>query len=170
METGKDSEDQYCEYLKTIPLTEGNWLVQDVLGFNAARKEIIIASTEISPLQTNIFSLNVKNGKRTLIGMEDGTHQAKLSASGTYLIDYFTSNNVPREISILPTTGKKGTTLFTATDPLKENYNLPEITVGTIKAADGETDLYYRLIKPVNFDPNKNIRLLFTYTEVHMHK
>ena len=166
--TGKDSEDQYCEYLKTIPLTEGNWLVQDVLGFNAARKEIIIASTEISPLQTNIFSLNVKNGKRTLIGMEDGTHQAKSSASGTYLIDYFTSNNVPREISILPTTGKKGTTLFTATDPLKENYNLPEITVGTIKAADGETDLYYRLIKPVNFDPNKKYpAIIYVYGGPH---
>ena len=166
--TGKDSEDQYCEYLTTIPLTEGNWLVQDVLGFNAARKEIIIASTEISPLQTNIFSLNVKNGKRTLIGMEDGTHQAKLSASGTYLIDYFTSNNVPREISILPTTGKKGTTLFTATDPLKENYNLPEITVGTIKAADGETDLYYRLIKPVNFDPNKKYpAIIYVYGGPH---
>lgn len=166
--TGKDSEDQYCEYLKAIPLTEGNWLVQDVLGFNASRKEIIIASTEISPLQTNIFSLNVKNGKRTLIGMEDGTHQAKLSASGTYLINYFTSNNVPREISILPTTGKKGTTLFTATDPLKENYNLPEITVGTIKAADGETDLYYRLIKPVNFDPNKKYpAIIYVYGGPH---
>ena len=166
--TGKDSEDQYCEYLKTIPLTEGNWLVQDVLGFNTSRKEIIIASTEISPLQTNIFSLNVKNGKRTLIGMEDGTHQAKLSASGTYLIDYFTSNNVPREISILTTTGKKGTTLFTATDPLKENYNLPEITVGTIKAADGETDLYYRLIKPVNFDPNKKYpAIIYVYGGPH---
>lgn len=166
--TGKDSEDQYCEYLKAIPLTEGNWLVQDVLGFNASRKEIIIASTEISPLQTNIFSLSVKNGKRTLIGMEDGTHQAKLSASGTYLIDYFTSNNVPREISILPTTGKKGTTLFTATDPLKENYNLPEITVGTIKAADGETDLYYRLIKPVNFDPNKKYpAIIYVYGGPH---
>lgn len=166
--TGKDSEDQYCEYLKAIPLTEGNWLVQDVLGFNTSRKEIIIASTEISPLQTNIFSLNVKNGKRTLIGMEDGTHQAKLSASGTYLIDYFTSNNVPREISILPTTGKKGTTLFTATDPLKGNYNLPEITVGTIKAADGETDLYYRLIKPVNFDPNKKYpAIIYVYGGPH---
>lgn len=166
--TGKDSEDQYCEYLKAIPLTEGNWLVQDVLGFNTSRKEIIIASTEISPLQTNIFSLNVKNGKRTLIGMEDGTHQAKLSASGTYLIDYFTSNNVPREISILPTTGKKGTTLFTATDPLKENYNLPEITVGTIKAADGKTDLYYRLIKPVNFDPNKKYpAIIYVYGGPH---
>lgn len=166
--TGKDSEDQYCEYLKTTSLTEGDWLVQDILGFNTSRKEIIISSTEISPLQTNIFSLNVKNGKRTLIGMADGTHQAKLSASGTYLIDYFTSNNVPREISILPTTGKKGTTLFTATDPLKENYNLPEITIGTIKAADGETDLYYRLIKPVNFDPNKKYpAIIYVYGGPH---
>jgi len=167
-ETGKDSEDQYCEYLKTTPLTEGNWLVQDVLGFNASRKEIVIASTEVSPLQTNIFSLDVKNGKRTLIGIADGTHQAKLSASGTYLIDYLTSNSVPREISILPTTGKKGVTLFTATDPLKEGYNLPEITIGTIKAADGETDLYYRLIKPVNFDPNKKYpAIIYVYGGPH---
>ena len=166
--TGKDSEDQYCEYLKTTPLTEGNWLVQDVLGFNASRKEIVIASTEVSPLQTNIFSLDVKNGKRTLIGIADGTHQAKLSASGTYLIDYLTSNSVPREISILPTTGKKGVTLFTATDPLKEGYNLPEITIGTIKAADGETDLYYRLIKPVNFDPNKKYpAIIYVYGGPH---
>jgi dipeptidyl-peptidase-4 len=166
--TGKDNEDQYCEYLKTTPLTTGDWLVQDVLGFNTSRKEIIIASTEISPLQTNIFSLSVKNGKRTLIGIADGTHQAKLSASGTYLIDYFTSNDVPREISILPTTGKKGITLFTATDPLKEGYNLPEITIGTIKAADGETDLYYRLIKPVNFDPNKKYpAIIYVYGGPH---
>ena len=32
---------------------------------------------------------------------------------------------------------------------------MPEITVGTIKAADATTDLYYRLIKPVDFDTNK---------------
>lgn len=167
-QTGEDNEDQYCEYLKTTSLTEGDWLVQDILGFNTSRKEIIIASTEISPLQTNIFSLSVKNGKRTLIGVADGTHQAKLSASGTYLIDYFTSNDVPREISILPTTGKKGITLFTAIDPLKEKYNLPEITVGTIKAADGETDLYYRLIKPVNFDPNKKYpAIIYVYGGPH---
>ena len=43
---------------------------------------------------------------------------------------------------------------MTATNPM-EAYNMPEITVGTLKAADGKTDLYYRLIKPVNFDPNK---------------
>lgn len=149
-------------------LTQGDWLVQDILGFNTARKEMIIASTEISPLQTNIFSLNVKTGKRTLLGQRDGTHSARLSASGTYLIDNFTSFNVPREISILPTNGKTGINLLTATDPMKEQYNLPEITLGTIKAADGKTDLYYRLIKPVNFDPNKKYpAIIYVYGGPH---
>lgn len=149
-------------------LTQGDWLVQDILGFNTARKEMIIASTEISPLQTNIFTLNVKTGKRTLLGQQDGTHSARLSASGTYLIDNFTSFNVPREISILPTSGKTGINLLTATDPMKEQYNLPEITLGTIKAADGKTDLYYRLIKPVNFDPNKKYpAIIYVYGGPH---
>lgn len=149
-------------------LTQGDWLVQDILGFNTARKEMIIASTEISPLQTNIFSLNVKTGKRTLLGQQDGTHSARLSASGTYLIDNFTSFNVPREISIQPTNGKTGINLLTATDPMKEQYNLPEITLGTIKAADGKTDLYYRLIKPVNFDPNKKYpAIIYVYGGPH---
>lgn len=149
-------------------LTQGDWLVQDILGFNTARKEMIIASTKISPLQTNIFSLNVKTGKRTLLGQQDGTHSARLSASGTYLIDNFTSFNVPREISILPTNGKTGVNLLTATDPMKEQYNLPEITLGTIKAADGKTDLYYRLIKPVNFDPNKKYpAIIYVYGGPH---
>ncbi len=167
-ETGKDTDDTYCEYLQTTPLTQGDWLVQQILGFNTAKKEIIISSTEISPLQTNIFSLNIKNKKRSLIGNENGMHSALLSKDGTYLIDYFTSNEVPREINILPTNGNKGVNLLTATDPMKEQYNLPEISIGTLKAADGKTDLYYRLIKPVNFDPNKKYpAIIYVYGGPH---
>ena len=166
--TGKDEEATYCEYVQTTPLTQGDWLVQEILGFNKKMKTVIIGSTEISPLQTNIFSLNVKSGKRTLIGKQDGMHRAQLSENGEFLIDNFTSNDVPREISILPTDGKKGVMLFTATDPMKEQYNLPEISIGTIKAADGETDLYYRLIKPVNFDPNKKYpAIIYVYGGPH---
>ena len=167
-EKGEDGETTIREYLQVTPLTEGDWLVQEILGFNAAKKEIIIGSTEVSPLQTNIYTLNVKTGKRTLIGKQDGTHQASLSANGTYLIDKFTSFSVPREISILPTNGKKGVNLLTATDPMYEQYNMPEITIGTIKAADGVTDLYYRLIKPVDFDPNKKYpAIIYVYGGPH---
>ena len=165
---GKMAGFKYKEYIKTTALTQGDWLVQDIYGFNAAKKEIIIGSTEISPLQTNVFSLNVKNGKRVLIGEKDGMHNVQLSANGMYIIDNFSSNSVARVVSLLPTNGKKGTTLFTATDPLKEQYNLPEISLGTMKAADGTTDLYYRLVKPINFDPNKKYpAVIYVYGGPH---
>lgn len=159
---------KYKEYVEVKQLTKGEWLVQDILGFNEAKKEVIIASTEVSPLQTNIYSLNIKSGKRTLIGKEDGNHRAQLSAGGTYIIDNMTSFSVAGETSILPTNGKKGITIFTSSDPMPEKFNMPEITLGTIKAADGKTDLYYRLIKPVNFDPNKKYpAIIYVYGGPH---
>ena len=167
-EKGKDGETTVREYLETVPLTQGDWLVQEILGFNTSEKEIIISSTEISPLQTNIFSLRAKTGKRTLIGRPDGMHSAQLSASGKHIIDNFTSADVAREICILPTSGRKGITLLTSTDPMKELFDLPEISVGTIKAADGVTDLYYRLIKPTDFDPNKKYpAIIYVYGGPH---
>jgi dipeptidyl-peptidase-4 len=44
--------------------------------------------------------------------------------------------------------------LASAENPYKE-YLLPEISLGSIRAADGETDLYYRLVKPLHFDETK---------------
>lgn len=145
----------YRESYKTRQLTQGNWVVQNILGFNEKTKEVIIMSTEVSPLQSNAYAVNVKTGKRRLIGNKDGMHHVQLSGNGNYVIDNYTSFTIPRNIEIVPTSGKgKTISLLTATNPL-EAYNMPEITVGTLKAADGKTDLYYRLIKPVNFDPNK---------------
>ena len=84
-------------------------------------------------------------------------HHVQLSGNGNYVIDNYTSFTIPRNIEIVPTSGKgKTISLLTATNPL-EAYNMPEITVGTLKAADGKTDLYYRLIKPVNFRPQQKI-------------
>lgn len=46
-------------------LTRGEWLVQKILGFNAKKREVIIASTEVSPLQSNLYKVNVNTGKCT---------------------------------------------------------------------------------------------------------
>ena len=34
-------------------------------------------------------------------------------------------------------------------------YAYTEISLGTVKSADGQYDNYYRLIKPKDFDPSK---------------
>ncbi|MGL5272068.1 MAG: DPP IV N-terminal domain-containing protein [Phocaeicola sp.] len=150
-------------------LTKGEWLVQDLLGFNKDTKEVIIKSTEISPLQGNIFSVQISTGKRTLIGESNANHNVQLSTTGKYLIDNYSSHTIARNIAIIPTNGKskKVVTLLEATNPM-EAYNMPEITVGTLKAADGETELYYRLIKPVDFDPNKKYpAIIYVYGGPH---
>jgi dipeptidyl-peptidase-4 len=147
----------YIESFKTTQLTKGNWLVQGILGFNVAKKEIIYSSTEVSPLQTNIYKVNVKTGVKTTLNDGEGVHRAQVSASGTYLIDNYATPSIARKIDVYDTTGKgkaKAINLLTAEDPLKD-FALPQIETGTIKAADGVTDLYYRIIKPVNFDASK---------------
>jgi len=149
-------------------LTQGEWLVQSILGFNEKTKEVIIMSTELSPLQSNAYAVNVKNGKRRLIGADEGVHRVQLSGSGKYVIDNYTSHRVARSIDILPVSGKgKSHNLLTAENPM-DAYNMPEITLGTIKAADGKTDLYYRLVKPVNFDANKKYpAVIYVYGGPH---
>ena len=161
-EMGKDGE------LTHRQLTQGPWIVKGIVGFNEKDKEVIIASTEISPLQTNTYAVDVKNGKRQLIGQAEGTHRVQLSGSGKYIIDNWTAHNVARRIEVLPTNGKKkGISLLDAEHPM-EAYNVPEITLGTIKAADGKTDLYYRLVKPVNFDAGKKYpAIIYVYGGPH---
>nr|WP_239063419.1 S9 family peptidase [Bacteroides sp. 51] len=135
-------------------LTSGAWLVKDLIGFNKKSKCAFIQTTELSPLQSNIYRLDIPSGKRTLLGTDTGVHQAKLSPSGTYFIDTYTAPDVPRSINIIDTQKGKSINLLTAENPFKD-FEMPTIETGTIKAADGVTDLYYRMVKPADFDPNK---------------
>lgn len=155
-------------FIPQTQITKGEWIVKDILGFNNKTKEIYIMSTELSPLQSNAFAVNIKTGKTRLIGAGEGVHHVQLSESGKYVIDNYTSHSVAREVNILPTSGKgKGVNLLSATNPM-EAYNMPEITLGTLKAADGKTDLYYRLVKPVNFDANKKYpAVIYVYGGPH---
>lgn len=148
-------------------LTSGNWIVKGIVDFDNKKKEILIASTENSPLQTNTFRVNVSSGKRTPVDNGQGMHSAKLSTSGRYVIDSYTAPSIPRNIDIIDTQKKKTINLLTAEDPYKD-YQMPVIETGTIKAADGVTDLYYRLIKPVDFDETKKYPvIIYVYGGPH---
>ena len=136
-------------------LTQGEWLVQQLVGFHKGRKEIIINTTEVSPLQSNLYAVSVKTNKRRPLGNNEGVHTVELSASGNWIIDRYSAPQTPRRIELVSVkSGKTTNLLLDATNPWN-SFNAPEISTGTIKAADGKTDLYYRLIKPVDFDPTK---------------
>lgn len=148
-------------------LTSGQWLVQELLGFDPQKQEIFIASTENSPLQSNLFRVNIKNGKRFPLGTSEGIHTGILSHSGKYIIDRYSSPTVPRSINLIDTKNGKSIHLLTASNPF-EGYRMPTIETGTIQAADGVTDLYYRIMKPSDFDPNKQYpAIIYVYGGPH---
>ena len=150
-------------------LTKGEWVVLDVLGFNEKDKSIIIASNEVSPIQCNIYSVSIASGKRKLLDNGKGSHRGVLSKSGQYFYDKYTEPDVPRNIEVVEVKTAKANRLMTNEDPWKD-YQQPIFECGTIKAADGITDLYWRMVKPRDFDPTKKYpTVVYVYGGPHAH-
>ena len=152
-------------------ITSGKWVVLNVVGFNTKTKSILILSNETHPMNSNLYTVNIKNGKRRLMGKGIGVAQsAQPSTSGQMVALKQSSYNHPRFIDIINTNGMGIVTeLLDAEDPWKE-YQQPIYESGSIKAADGTTDLYFRMVKPHNFDPNKKYpTIVYVYGGPHAH-
>ena len=150
-------------------ITKGQWVVLDVLGFNQKTKSIVFAANKEHPLHRRLYSVNVTSGQIKALESTDGVHRGVLSPSGNYLIDRFTTPTMPRCIDIVDVNKQKSVRLLTADDPWAD-YQQPIFECGSIKAADGVTDLYYRMVKPHDFDPAKKYpTVVYVYGGPHAH-
>ena len=153
-------------------LTSGAFVVMEVLGFNERDKSIIIKANREHPLCHNLYAVNVKNGKMTALDNGRGVHNAELSATGIRLLDNYAEPDVPRNIDLVEITHPSQVTthrLLTATDPWKEQgFQIPQFESGSLKAADGTTDLYWRMVKPADFDATKKYpTVIYVYGGPH---
>jgi dipeptidyl-peptidase-4 len=149
------------------PLTKGDWMVTDILGFSKDGKQLFYSSTAESPLERHSYSVNLKNAKTTRLTQDKGMHSASLSPDGKYILDNYSNQATPRKIQVLGTDGKLKQTLLTAKNPLTD-YALGETTITILKAEDG-TGLYTRMITPPNFDKNKKYPVVvYVYGGPHL--
>ena len=135
-------------------ITQGEWEVTNVLGFDGKEKNLFIEATLDDPLQNNIYKVNVKSGEAKRLTLEEGVHRGNLSPDASFVLDNWSANEVPGKIDLIATDGKEKRTIFEAEDPLKD-YQLGENKLVTLKTKDGKYNLYGRLILPVDFDPAK---------------
>lgn len=150
-------------------LTKGEWVVIEMLGFNEKNKSLVFLSNMVSPIQKNIFEVQVNNGKMTRLDNGKGYHEAMLSKSGSWSLDMFSEPDVPRKIGVIDNCSAKAKELFVSPNPWA-GYKVPEFSCGTIKAADGVTDLYYRMVKPVDFDASRKYpTVVYVYGGPHAH-
>ena len=125
----------------------------EFVAVDPAGKYVYYLSSEISPVEKQLFRVEVKSGKKNRLTMEEGWHNITMSGDCAYFVDNYSSIKVPRNVDLTMNSGKVVRRLQEVENPNKD-YNFGEITLGKIKADDG-SDLYYRLIKPMDFDPNK---------------
>lgn len=152
-------------------LTQGAFVIMEVVGFNKKDRSVIVQANKNHPLCHNLFAVNTSNGKMTPLDNGRGVHNAILSESGQMLIDKYSEPDVPRVINVVNTSNAKAhtTTLLTAEDPWKaKGFQIPLFENGSLKAADGTTDLYWRMVKPANFDPTKKYpTVIYVYGGPH---
>ena len=148
-------------------LTSGNHDVTEFLGFDAEEKNIFYITNELNPIEFQVYKQNLNTGKKIQLTFEPGVHEPKLSASGNYILDQYSNLTIPLNIDLISTDNPKITSLEKVSYPYS-GYTLPEISLGSLRAADGKTDLYYRLIKPIDFDPSKKYpTVIYVYGGPH---
>ena len=135
-------------------ISKGDWEITELLGLGSKEKYAFVEATKDSPVERNLYRISLSDGKVIKLNREGGLHKGLLSPDGDYLVDSWSSKNVPLTIDLISGTGKSSRELANAENPLK-NYQLGENTLFSIKANDGETNLFCRMIKPVDFDPSK---------------
>lgn len=148
-------------------LTEGDYDVNELVGFNKEEHEVIITSAKESPLEKHVYSVNWNTGKTHRIDEAAGTHTAMSSEDGNYIFDTYSAAGVPKVSQVMATDGDYSKVLLEAKNTLAD-YDRPEIRDVTLKADDG-TPLYGKLILPVHFNPGRKYPVIvYLYNGPHV--
>ncbi len=134
-------------------------------------------SAEVSPVENHLFRIRMDRLEKGVakarfrqperLTFEEGWHEITMSPDSRYFVDSYSSLKVPRVMNLKKADGHVIRCLFTAPDPT-EGHAFTEVSLGTVKSADGKYDNWYRLILPKDFDPTKKYPLmLYVYGGPH---
>ena len=157
-------------------ITHGPWVVEDLLRVDEATRTIFFTAVGREPNRNvyyrHLYSVGVDGGEPRLLTPENadhdflnfsifgGTQGGSISPSGRYFVDSFSTSSQPDRVVVRTIAGKlvgevvnADISALTAT-----GWRPPEQFV--VKAADGATDLYGVMFKPLNFDPSKKYPII----------
>jgi dipeptidyl-peptidase 4 len=141
-------------------ITRFNYPITELHSFSPDGKFVYVSATGEDARENHLYSVEIVSSFAQQITRSAGTHQVLISDNGTYVIDNWSSLQVPRKIEIYSTSVKtKGANvLLEAENPLS-GYSVGTTEFIDLKAEDG-TKLHARLIKPSHFDSSKKYPVL----------
>jgi len=147
-------------------VTKGNWEVTNYYGYNEGANRIFYQSTENGSVNRDVYSIKPNGKRKTRLTQKGGMNSADFSADFTYFINSYTSTENPYEFTLH--NAKNGKLVREIKDNaalLKKEaaYNFSPKVLSTLQINGNELNMW--MIKPKDFDPNKEYPLLmFQYS------
>jgi dipeptidyl-peptidase 4 len=140
-------------------ITSGEWAVTQLLHVDEKRRLAYFLAVGreqgSDPYFAHLYRAGLDGKNLTLLTPENANHEVSFSPSGKYFVDTFSTPQQP-PITVLRDGDGKVISTVGKTDIsrlLAEGWKPPESF--TVKARDGQTDLYGLMYRPTNFDPSK---------------
>ena len=147
-------------------VTKGNWEVTNYYGYDKDSKKIFYQSTENGSVNRDVYSIKINGRNKTRLTGKEGMNSAYFSADYTYFINSYTSTETPYEFTLHY--AKNGNLVRKIKDnaallETEKAYNFSPKELSTIEVNGNELNMW--MIKPTNFDENKEYPLLmFQYS------
>ncbi len=135
-------------------LTSGAWDIYKIKRITDDDRLMAFIANKEDPMNFYLYVVNLQSLEIKKVSRHKGCHNGKLSANGKYMLDWFSTTEIPRCVEILDLKGNNISTLTKKEKPFTA-YQILSPETGTLKAADGITDLFYKIIKPPGMEPGR---------------
>ena len=144
-------------------VTKGDWTVKKVEGIDTKNKKIYFLSTEISPTQPQLYSINFDGTDKKRITEKEGTHKIDMSPNCNYYIDTYSSVNLPTQVEV--SSVKKGMLKKlvdnkSVSEFMAKHYYSPRELFSFTTSDSVKLDCY--MIKPFDFNPGKKYPVILS--------
>lgn len=142
-------------------ITAGNWEVDKIIGIDEKNSLLYYTSTAASPLERQLYVINLNGKGNKQLTQGAGTHSIDMSADCKYFVDSYSTINTPAVVTLRDSKGKLLKVLEDNADLMTtmNSYNLSKAEFFTFKTSEG-VELHGYMIKPSNFDSNKKYPVL----------
>jgi dienelactone hydrolase len=144
-------------------ITRGDWAVTELLKVDEKNRLIYFLADGRepgNPYFTHLYKVGFDGKNLTLLTPEEGNHQITLSPENGYFVDTYSKPDVAPVTVLRNLNGKLISTLEkTDISRLVAAGWKPPVPI-TVKAHDGQTDIYGLMYTPTNLDPSKKYPII----------
>lgn len=146
-------------------LTRGDWSVDQIKAVDEARGTILFTGFRESPLEKALYRVALAGGEPERLTGEGGWTEAVTDGRGTAMLLTESRPERPPLVTLATSDGGglKTRRTVSGTDfpyaAMLKQHVMPRF--GTLKAADGVTDLHYALLLPPGLKPGERVPVFF---------